>query len=77
MEKVSTNSMYKLIEESLLLPTILLPMPPVKDEPSPKERIFLTSPHMSDEGFEQKYVKEAFDTNWVAPIGKNLDVFES
>ncbi|WP_310558820.1 DegT/DnrJ/EryC1/StrS family aminotransferase [Flavobacterium sp.] len=28
-------------------------------------------------GNEQKYIKEAFDTNWVAPIGKNIDLFES
>ncbi|UNM89965.1 DegT/DnrJ/EryC1/StrS aminotransferase family protein [Vagococcus sp. CY52-2] len=40
------------------------------------ERIYLSSPHMSDEGYEQEYVKEAFDTNWVAPLGKNVDGFE-
>lgn len=40
------------------------------------ERIFLSSPHMSDEGFEQKYVKEAFDTNWIAPLGENVNEFE-
>lgn len=27
-------------------------------------------------GFEQDYIKEAFDTNWIAPIGKNIDYFE-
>jgi hypothetical protein len=32
-----------------------------------KEKIYLASPHMSDEGYEQQYVKEAFDTNWIAP----------
>ena len=31
---------------------------------------------MSDEGYEQEYVKEAFDTNWIAPLGKNVDEFE-
>ena len=31
---------------------------------------------MSEEGFEQEYVKEAFDTNWVAPLGKNVDELE-
>ena len=31
---------------------------------------------MSDEGFEQKYVKEAFDTNWVVPLGSNVNGFE-
>ncbi|WBL14833.1 DegT/DnrJ/EryC1/StrS family aminotransferase [Sutcliffiella sp. NC1] len=40
------------------------------------ERIFLSSPHMSDEGYEMEYVKEAFDTNWIAPLGANVDGFE-
>jgi dTDP-4-amino-4,6-dideoxygalactose transaminase len=40
------------------------------------KRIYLSSPHMSDEGYEQMYVKEAFDTNWVAPLGANVDAFE-
>lgn len=40
------------------------------------ERIFLSSPHMSDEGYEQDYVQEAFNTNWIAPLGKNVDGFE-
>ena len=39
--------------------------------------IFLASPHMSDEGYEQKYIKEAFDTNWIAPLGKNVNEFEN
>lgn len=42
-----------------------------------KKRIFLASPHMSDEGYEQDYVKEAFDTNWIAPLGTNVDGFEA
>jgi dTDP-4-amino-4,6-dideoxygalactose transaminase len=41
-----------------------------------KERIFLSSPHMSDEGYEMKYVQEAFDTNWIAPLGENVNGFE-
>lgn len=41
-----------------------------------KEHIFLSSPHMSAEGYEQGYIKEAFDTNWVAPLGKNVNEFE-
>ena len=41
-----------------------------------KDKIYLSSPHMSDEGYEQKYVKEAFDTNWIAPLGKNVNKFE-
>ena len=36
------------------------------------KRIFLSSPHMSEEGYEQKYIKEAFDTNWIAPLGENV-----
>lgn len=39
-----------------------------------KERIFLASPHMS--GLEMPYVQEAFDTNWIAPLGMNVDGFE-
>lgn len=39
-----------------------------------QEKIWLSSPHMSGE--EQKYVKEAFDTNWVAPLGPNVNGFE-
>lgn len=31
---------------------------------------------MSEEGIEQKYVKEAFDTNWVVPLGPNVNAFE-
>lgn len=41
------------------------------------ERILLSSPHMSEEGYEQEYVKEAFDTNWIAPLGSNVDGFEN
>ncbi|MFT4693826.1 MAG: dTDP-4-amino-4,6-dideoxygalactose transaminase [Francisella sp.] len=40
------------------------------------KKIYLSSPHMSDEGYEQKFVKEAFDTNWIAPLGTNVDEFE-
>lgn len=40
------------------------------------KRIFLSSPHMSKEGYEQKYIKEAFDTNWIAPLGENVNKFE-
>lgn len=43
-----------------------------------KERktIYLCLAHMSEEGMEQKYVKEAFDTNWVVPLGPNVNGFE-
>lgn len=46
------------------------------DSTKAKERIFLSSPHMSDEGYEMQYVKEAFDTNWIAPLGENVNEFE-
>ena len=38
--------------------------------------IYLCLAHMSEEGVEQKYVKEAFDTNWVVPLGPNVNAFE-
>lgn len=39
-----------------------------------KKRIYLASPHMG--GKELNYIKEAFDTNWVAPLGPNVNNFE-
>lgn len=42
-----------------------------------KERIYLASPHMSEEGYEKEYIGEAFDTNWIAPLGKNVTEFEN
>ena len=39
-----------------------------------RKRIYLCLAHMSDEGLEQKYIKEAFDTNWVVPLGPNVNV---
>lgn len=41
-----------------------------------KKRIYLASPHMSEEGYEMDYIREAFETNWIAPVGNNLDQFE-
>ena len=41
-----------------------------------RKRIYLCLAHMSDEGLEQKYIKEAFDTNWVVPLGPNVNAFE-
>lgn len=38
------------------------------------KRIYLASPHMG--GLEEMFVKEAFDTNWIAPLGANVDGFE-
>lgn len=39
-----------------------------------RKRIYLSSPTMH--GDEQRFVQEAFDTNWVAPLGPNVDAFE-
>lgn len=39
-----------------------------------RERTFLSSPHMSGE--EMKYINEAFELNWIAPLGNNVNGFE-
>jgi pyridoxal phosphate-dependent aminotransferase EpsN len=39
-----------------------------------KSRVFLSPPHLS--GNEAKYIQEAIDTNWIAPLGPNVDAFE-
>ena len=41
-----------------------------------RKTIYLCLAHMSEEGLEQKYIKEAFDTNWVVPLGPNVNAFE-
>ncbi len=41
-----------------------------------KKPIYLASPKMSAEGYELDYVKQAFDTNWIAPLGPNVIAFE-
>jgi pyridoxal phosphate-dependent aminotransferase EpsN len=38
------------------------------------KRIYLSSPHMS--GWEKKYIEQAFETNWIAPLGPHVDGFE-
>ena len=43
---------------------------------SERKRIYLCLAHMSEDGIEQKYIKEAFDTNWVVPLGPNVNGFE-
>ena len=43
---------------------------------SERKRIYLCLAHMSEAGVEQKYIKEAFDTNWVVPLGPNVNAFE-
>lgn len=39
-------------------------------------RLLLASPHMSDEGFELEYIHDAFNKNWIAPLGENVNEFE-
>ena len=41
-----------------------------------QRHLFLASPHMSEEGYEQEFVKQAFDSNWIAPLGENVTKFE-
>ena len=41
------------------------------------KRILLCLAHMSETGEEMKFVKEAFDTNWVVPLGPNVNGFEA
>ena len=38
------------------------------------KRIYLSPPHMG--GYEEQFVKDAFDSNWIAPLGPNVDAFE-
>lgn len=40
------------------------------------KRIYLCLAHMSENGAEQRFIKEAFDTNWVVPLGPNVNGFE-
>ena len=41
-----------------------------------RKTIYLCLAHMSEKGIEQKYVKEAFDSNWVVSLGPNVNAFE-
>jgi dTDP-4-amino-4,6-dideoxygalactose transaminase len=50
-------------------------VPSNQNQQTEKSKIWLSSPHMS--GNEQKYINEAFESNWVAPLGKNIDEFEN
>jgi dTDP-4-amino-4,6-dideoxygalactose transaminase len=40
------------------------------------KKIWLASPHISEEGYEMQYVNEAFESNFIAPLGPNVDGFE-
>ncbi|MGV3027130.1 DegT/DnrJ/EryC1/StrS family aminotransferase, partial [Clostridium thermobutyricum] len=46
----------------------------VKELIEKKSRIYLSAPHMG--GMEKDFVNEAFDTNWIAPLGPNVNNFE-
>lgn len=50
-------------------------IPKAVARPTDSPRIYLSAPHMS--GQEQHYLAEAFDTNWVAPVGPHIDRFEA
>jgi len=39
-----------------------------------KDKVWLSPPHMGE--YEQKFVKETFDTNWIAPVGPHIQKFE-
>lgn len=41
-----------------------------------RNRIYLCLAHMSEAKLEQKYIQEAFDTNWVVSLGPNVNGFE-
>ncbi|MFK7837585.1 MAG: aminotransferase class I/II-fold pyridoxal phosphate-dependent enzyme [Sulfitobacter sp.] len=45
------------------------------DRKTISQRIFLSAPHMGD--LEREFVEEAFASNWIAPIGPNVDAFEN
>ena len=45
--------------------------------PTQRKPIYLCLAHMSEQGLEQKYIQEAFDTNWVVPLGPNVNAFEA
>jgi dTDP-4-amino-4,6-dideoxygalactose transaminase/uncharacterized membrane protein len=49
----------------------------VRSAPFRADKINLASPHMSEEGYEIAFVQEAFDTNWIAPLGNNVNQFEA
>ena len=40
-----------------------------------KDRIFLASPHMSEEGYEKFYIEDAFKKNFISPLGENVTGF--
>ncbi|MFP3913162.1 MAG: aminotransferase class I/II-fold pyridoxal phosphate-dependent enzyme [Desulfobacteraceae bacterium] len=59
---------------NVLFPTGLIGAGGYRKRKKGFKRIYLSSPHMG--GGEIRYIKEAFDANWVAPLGPNVDGFE-
>lgn len=57
------------------IPTFAAVLAPLRANRMSSEKIWLSSPHMG--GTEQDFVNEAFDTNWIAPLGPNVNNFES
>ena len=51
---------------------------PKKDESviKSRHRIYLSPPHMSEEGYELEFIKDAFESNWIAPVGPHVDTLE-
>ena len=41
------------------------------------KKTYLASPHMSEEGYELEYIHDAFQKNWIAPLGENVTEFEN
>lgn len=41
------------------------------------KKIYLSSPHMSENGYELEYIHDAFQKNWIAPLGENVTEFEN
>lgn len=68
----------KKIQDNFLTASAIMSSTTLTEKPSPKisetSKVWLSSPHMG--GNELKYIHEAFDTNWVAPLGPNVDNFE-
>ena len=56
------------------LPWLEIPLERSLSMTQNKEKIWLSSPHLGTN--ELKYVQEAFDSNWIAPVGPHLDQFE-
>jgi dTDP-4-amino-4,6-dideoxygalactose transaminase len=56
-----------------MTPSVTTLTPPQNAAPN---RIYLSPPHMSAEGYELDFVHEAFNSNWIAPIGPHVSAFE-